>query len=77
MRWGLCRTGCCYQPFLHDPARIDERVSANGFRQVYQAQTLSWLTRVYARPVAAPAEPGTDAAPDGPAAHLSQERAVP
>ena len=77
MRWGLCRTGCCYQPFLHEPARIDERVSANGFRQVYEAQTLSWLTRVYARPVAAPAEPGTDAAPDGPAAHLSQERAVP
>jgi SAM-dependent methyltransferase len=54
MRWGLCRSGCCYQPFLHDPVRIDARVTASGFRKVYDAHTLSWLTRVYARPSTAP-----------------------
>ncbi len=51
MRWGLTRAGCCYQPFLHDPAQIDKRVAASGFRRIYEARTLSWLTRVYARGV--------------------------
>jgi magnesium-protoporphyrin O-methyltransferase len=51
MRWGLTRAGCCYQPFLHDPAQIDERVAARGFDRIYEASTLLWLTRVYARGV--------------------------
>jgi SAM-dependent methyltransferase len=49
MRWGLHRMGCCYQPFIHDPARIEERVLASGFRKIEEARTAGWLTRIYTR----------------------------
>ncbi len=49
MRWGLRRFGCCYQPFIHDPAQIEARILAGGFRRTYEARTAGWLTRVYAR----------------------------
>jgi len=49
MRWGLNRAGCCYQPFIHDPAQIEARVAASGFRRIYEAHTTSWVTQVYSR----------------------------
>jgi 2-polyprenyl-3-methyl-5-hydroxy-6-metoxy-1,4-benzoquinol methylase len=49
MRWGLRGIGCCYQPFIHDPALIDERIRASGFRKTFEARTPMWLTCVYAR----------------------------
>ena len=49
MRWGLQRIGCCYQPFIHDPARIEGRVVASGFRRTEEARTAWWLTRIYVR----------------------------
>jgi SAM-dependent methyltransferase len=49
IRWGLSRTGCCYQPFIHDPARIERRVGTSGFRRVYESATAFWLTQVHAR----------------------------
>ena len=49
MRWGLGRIGCCYQPFIHDPARIEGRVVASGFRRTEEARTAWWLTRIYVR----------------------------
>lgn len=49
VRWGLNRTGCCYQPFIHDPVQIEMHVRASGFRRVYEATTLFWLTQVHAR----------------------------
>jgi len=49
MRWGLQRMGCCYQPYIHDPARIDERVRASGFCKIDEALTAAWLTRIYVR----------------------------
>ncbi|MFZ0790971.1 MAG: class I SAM-dependent methyltransferase [Chromatiaceae bacterium] len=49
MRWGLSGIGCCYQPFIHDPARIDGRVITSGFRRTEEARTAWWLTRIYVR----------------------------
>jgi SAM-dependent methyltransferase len=49
MRWGLNRTDCCYQPFIHDPTQIETRVTENGFRRIYEAQTALWVIQVYAR----------------------------
>jgi SAM-dependent methyltransferase len=48
-RWGLKRAGCCYQPFIHDPAQIQAQVAAGGFRRIYEAHTTAWLTQVYSR----------------------------
>jgi SAM-dependent methyltransferase len=31
MRWALKGDGCCYRPFLYDPAMIGGRLAANGF----------------------------------------------
>jgi len=31
MRWALRGIGCRYQPFIHDPARIEARILAHGF----------------------------------------------
>jgi hypothetical protein len=53
MGWGLHRLGCCYEPYIHDPAAIAARVRDNGLRRVYVARTSTWLTEVYARPEAA------------------------
>lgn len=60
MRWGLRGMGCCYQPFIHDPERIDGQIRAGGFRLVDQALTPLWLTRTYTRDQAAPT-PGLEA----------------
>jgi magnesium-protoporphyrin O-methyltransferase len=49
MRWGLNRAGCCYRPFVHDPAMIAERLAANGFRRIHEACTATWVTPIYAR----------------------------
>jgi SAM-dependent methyltransferase len=49
MRWGLNRAGCRYQPYIHDPVKISERLSASGFRCIDEARTPTWVTRVYAR----------------------------
>jgi SAM-dependent methyltransferase len=55
MRFGLRLIGCCYQPYLHDPERIQTRILAHGFRRTFQAITASWVTEVYSRSTAAPA----------------------
>ena len=49
MRWGLGIARCCYQPYIHDPARIEALIVASGFARVYRATTTSWLTEVYSR----------------------------
>lgn len=49
MRWGLWIARCCYQPYIHDPFLIQEAIQAKGFRRVYRAKTISWLTEVYCR----------------------------
>jgi hypothetical protein len=49
MRLGFRGTGRCYQPFVHDPEHIEERVSAAGLRRVDEALTPLWLTRIYVR----------------------------
>jgi hypothetical protein len=49
VRWEMNRTGCCYQPFTHDPVQIERRVGSSGFRCVYEATTAFWLTQVHAR----------------------------
>jgi magnesium-protoporphyrin O-methyltransferase len=49
MRWGLGRFGCCYQPYIHDPERIQAHVREMGLRPVYQALTATWITQVFAR----------------------------
>jgi magnesium-protoporphyrin O-methyltransferase len=50
MRWGLRLAGCCYQPYLHDPRRVEACILGHGFVKSYSAQTSSWLTQVYTRP---------------------------
>jgi magnesium-protoporphyrin O-methyltransferase len=47
--WGLKGAGCCYRPFIHDPAMIDERLAANGFHRIHEACTATWVTPIYAR----------------------------
>ncbi len=49
MGWGLNLFGCCYQPYVHDPEKIEARICGHGFRKVYAANTASWHTQVYAR----------------------------
>ncbi len=49
VRWGLRGAGCCYQPFIHDAARIEACILAGGFHRTYEARTPAWLTRVYTR----------------------------
>ncbi|MEA3276977.1 MAG: class I SAM-dependent methyltransferase [Pseudomonadota bacterium] len=49
MRWGLGIVNCCYRPYIHDPAAIQARIEASGFRRVYAARTMTWLTQVYVR----------------------------
>lgn len=49
MRWGLRQVGCCYQPFLHAPQRINERIRGDGFRLISECKTTWWLTQIYAR----------------------------
>jgi len=55
MRWALKGDGCCYRPFLYDPAMIGGRLAANGFHRIYEACTATWVTRVYARAAEMPA----------------------
>ena len=54
MRFGLRLVGCCYQPYLHDPRRIQARILEHGFRRTFEAMTASWLTEVYRRTSASP-----------------------
>lgn len=49
LRWGLSVSGCCYQPYIHDPAEIELRILGEGFEKRYQALTSSWITQVYSR----------------------------
>ena len=49
MGWGLGIARCCYRPYIHDPAQIQRAILEGGFRRVYRATTLSWLTEVYCR----------------------------
>ncbi|MFZ0257282.1 MAG: class I SAM-dependent methyltransferase [Gammaproteobacteria bacterium] len=49
MRRGLRLLGCCYQPYLHDPERIQTRILDHGFRRTFKALTASWMTEVYSR----------------------------
>jgi magnesium-protoporphyrin O-methyltransferase len=49
MRWALGIARCCYQPYIHDPARIQAMIVESGFVRVYSATTTSWLTEVYSR----------------------------
>ncbi len=47
---GLLRAvGSGYRPFVHDPMMIDRQLRAAGFKCVYEARTLIWLTRLYRR----------------------------
>ncbi len=49
LHWGMEFIHCCYQPFIHDPEMIQQRISDFGFRQRYQTLTSSWYTQVYSR----------------------------
>ena len=40
---------CCYQPYIHDPEKILQRIRELGFQLSYQALTNSWYTQVYIR----------------------------
>lgn len=41
---------CRYRSYIHDPKRIEDCVTAAGFRKQYDNRTLFWLTQVYVRP---------------------------
>ncbi|WP_200254254.1 class I SAM-dependent methyltransferase [Thiococcus pfennigii] len=47
MGWGLNRAGCCYRPFIHDPAMIGDHLAAKGFHRIHEACTTIWITQVY------------------------------
>ncbi len=49
MGWGLNLFGCCYQPYVHDPEKIEACILSHGFRKVYGLATTNWLTQVYER----------------------------
>ena len=49
MGWGLGSMGCCYQPYLHDPKKIQARIVDHGFRMFYSALTFAWHTQVFER----------------------------
>lgn len=54
LRGGLRALGCCYQPYLHDPQKIQRRILDHGFRRTFSAVTSSWMTEIYCRVAAAP-----------------------
>ncbi len=49
LHWGMELIHCCYQPYIHDPEKIQQRILEHGFEQSYQALTNSWFTQVYIR----------------------------
>lgn len=49
MSWGLNLINCCYQPYIHDPALIEQRILEHGFQKTYEVLTSGWHTQVYTR----------------------------
>jgi magnesium-protoporphyrin O-methyltransferase len=49
LHWGMELIHCCYQPYIHDPQKIQQRILEHGFQQNYEALTNSWYTQVYVR----------------------------
>jgi magnesium-protoporphyrin O-methyltransferase len=49
LHWGMQLIHCCYQPYIHDPFKIQQRILEHGFSHSYQALTNSWHTQVYRR----------------------------
>lgn len=49
MARGLKVFGCCYQPYVHPPDAIAERLRKHGLLRIYAARTPVWLTEVDAR----------------------------
>jgi SAM-dependent methyltransferase len=49
LHWGMQLIHCCYQPYIHDPAAIQQHILEHGFRQSYQTLTSSWHTQVCVR----------------------------
>jgi SAM-dependent methyltransferase len=47
MRWAIQLSGCRYQPFIHEPGKIQARVRDHGFRLYSDALTTGWITQVY------------------------------
>jgi hypothetical protein len=50
--WGLGAIGCCYHPYLHEPARIQAYIEEAGFQKTEDRRTVSWITEVYRRSAA-------------------------
>ena len=65
MSWGLCQSGCCYRPFIHDPEKIAECLIAGGFHRIHEACTATWMTRVYVRDKQDSGSPGLRPSPVG------------
>jgi magnesium-protoporphyrin O-methyltransferase len=42
-------TGCCFRPYVHDPADIERWIGRAGFRRHYRARTFAWLTEIHLR----------------------------
>ncbi|MDH5648062.1 MAG: class I SAM-dependent methyltransferase [Gammaproteobacteria bacterium] len=38
-----------FRAYVHDPEQVERWISAAGFRKVYQATTVIWLTQVYTK----------------------------
>jgi magnesium-protoporphyrin O-methyltransferase len=49
MSWALGAIGCCYHPYLHDPARIQARIERAGMQKTGEKRTALWITEVYRR----------------------------
>jgi len=41
--------GCGFRGYVHDPARVEERLRSHGFRRNYEDRSAMWLTEVYDR----------------------------
>ena len=39
--------GSSFRPYVHDPIQIERWIESQGFKKLYQKQTLVWLTQVY------------------------------
>ena len=46
---GMRLIHCCYQPYIHDPKKLQQRILQHGFQLDFQALTSSWHTQVYVR----------------------------
>ena len=38
-----------FRPYLHDPIQVEQWITESGFKKQYEANTLVWLTQVFAK----------------------------